>query len=75
VIGFKKPGKRYAHLVEFGTRFAAAKPFLRPALDAEHDNAIKAMVEELSDFILRAEWRKALSLINTGVTLDFGDGD
>lgn len=33
--GEKRDPIRYAHLVEFGTRHSQAKPYLRPAFDAE----------------------------------------
>lgn len=37
---------KYAHLVEFGTQDAAAKPFLRPALNEGKDDAFKAVTAE-----------------------------
>jgi HK97 gp10 family phage protein len=40
VIGFKSPGRFYAHLVEFGTRHSASKPFVRPSIDANHQKTI-----------------------------------
>jgi HK97 gp10 family phage protein len=43
IIGFVKPGRYYAHLVEFGTRHSAAHPFIRPALDAGHSRGILEM--------------------------------
>jgi HK97 gp10 family phage protein len=44
-------GKKYrpskiAHLVEFGTKAAAAKPFLRPALDSQKSAALAAVTAE-----------------------------
>ncbi len=48
VIGFKKPHSRRAHLTEFGTRFTAAKPFMRPALDTKAGAALTAMGDELA---------------------------
>lgn len=33
----------YAGLVEFGTKFKRAQPFMRPALDSKSNDAIKAM--------------------------------
>ena len=39
-IGFRKPGRFYSHLVEFGTVHSAARPFVRPALDAHAERAI-----------------------------------
>lgn len=74
-IGVKPPGRRYAHLVEFGTRHSAAHPFLRPALDVRARDAFQAMTNALATFILRQEWRRAIGLLASGVDLDFGDGD
>lgn len=74
-IGFKKPGRSYAHMVEFGTSHSAAKPFLRPALDAKASEALREMTEVLADGILRQEWRRALQTLSEGKELDFGDLD
>jgi HK97 gp10 family phage protein len=75
VIGFKPPGRRYAHLVEFGTSHSAAKPFFRPALDARARDALAAMTEALADGILRQEWRKALPQIADGIDLFAAEGE
>lgn len=75
VVGFKKPGRRYAHLVEFGTSKAAAKPFLRPALDTKAKEALDKIAEILADGILRQDWRKAIGIIAAGEELDFGNGE
>jgi HK97 gp10 family phage protein len=42
-----KPTPRawYGRLVETGTRFAAAKPFMRPAIDAKGEASIKRVAE------------------------------
>lgn len=40
-----KPSK-YAHLVEFGTQTAEAKPFLRPALNEGKNDAFQAVTAE-----------------------------
>lgn len=37
----------YAHMIEFGTRNARARPFLRPALDAMKGRMGKAFVSEM----------------------------
>jgi HK97 gp10 family phage protein len=37
---------RYAHLVEFGTRHSRAKPFMRPAFDANQRQA-RQMIEKI----------------------------
>lgn len=53
-IGVKRGKKRsdttgawYAHLIEFGTKFMPAKPFLRPALDSRHKEAIQVVGNRL----------------------------
>lgn len=53
VIGFKKPSSRRAHLTEFGTSKSAAKPFLRPAMDSQANEALNAMGKVLSKGITR----------------------
>ena len=74
LIGFKKPGRYYAHLVEFGTVHSAQKPFLRPALDARAEDALKKMQEVLADGILRQEWKQALQFMSqTGDEIGFGE--
>lgn len=40
VIGFKAPGRFYSHLVEFGTKHSAAKPFIRPAMDSGKSSSL-----------------------------------
>lgn len=45
VVGFLKPRSRIAHLIEFGTRFMAARPFLRPALDTKAPDAVRKFGE------------------------------
>ncbi len=42
---FVRPAK-YAHLVEFGTQTAEAKPFLRPALNEGKNDAFQAVTAE-----------------------------
>lgn len=60
LIGFRPPVSRRAHLVEFGTSHSAAKPFMRPALDSQHQNALREMLEILARGILREEFRRAV---------------
>lgn len=38
----------YAHLVEFGTAHSRPSPFMRPALDAKADEAIKTVAKEIA---------------------------
>lgn len=76
LIGFKPPASRRAHLTEFGTARSPAKPFMRPALDSTHEEAIDAMRDELASFILRQEWKKALGVMAaTGEEIDFGSDE
>ena len=49
IVGIKKPTSRRAHLVEFGTKHAAAKPFLRPALDAKASEANGVAVQRIAE--------------------------
>ena len=44
IYGHKRWPVKYAHMVEFGTRHSAAKPFLRPAFDATAGRAREQMV-------------------------------
>lgn len=53
VIGFKKPVSRIAHLIEFGTSKMAAKPFMRPAMDAKAGDALGQMGKVLARGIER----------------------
>ena len=53
VVGLGPPGDKYWYLVEFGTKFAGAHPFMRPAAEPEHaqftvemSNAINRAVAE-----------------------------
>jgi HK97 gp10 family phage protein len=43
------PGKKawYGSLIEFGTKFIPARPFLRPALDVAKDEAQEAVTKSL----------------------------
>lgn len=66
-IAFKRPASRYAHLVEFGTRHSAAKPFIRPAMDSQAQAAVDAMAFDLSKGIAQQEYKK---LVNSDVDLE-----
>jgi HK97 gp10 family phage protein len=48
---------RYAHLQEFGTSKHAAHPYMRPAWDAEKDNALRIIRAELGNEIIKAARR------------------
>jgi HK97 gp10 family phage protein len=73
LIGFKPPASRRAHFIEFGTSHNAAKPFMRPALDSQHGQALTAMAETLADGIARAEFKQATSAgVDFGVFTDEG---
>jgi HK97 gp10 family phage protein len=41
----------YGRFIEFGTRKMAARPFLRPALESNVSNIIKAMADKLNQAI------------------------
>ena len=47
----------YWWFIEFGTRFQAARPFLRPAFEAQKHNALRAIHERLRTRLL-ATWQK-----------------
>jgi HK97 gp10 family phage protein len=53
LIGFKRPTSAIAHLVEFGTVHSAARPFMRPALDAKAEEALNEMGRVLGEGIER----------------------
>jgi len=44
---------KYAHLVEFGTRHSAAKPFMRPALESNKGAIIAVYRSELASGVVR----------------------
>lgn len=41
----------YAYFVEYGTAKMSAKPFMRPAFEAKKEEALKAMIDKLSERI------------------------
>lgn len=43
----------YSHLVEFGTRNATAKPFIRPAVDQAKGEVLDAMAKGLEKHLIR----------------------
>jgi HK97 gp10 family phage protein len=49
----------YAHFVEFGTEKKQARPFIRPAWDAEKDNMMEAIKRDLKANIDKAVARAA----------------
>lgn len=61
-IGFRPPASRRAHFTEFGTKNHSARPFMRPALDSKHIEALTVMVNELAKGIEREEWKQATAL-------------
>jgi HK97 gp10 family phage protein len=50
VVGLGPPGDKYWYLLEFGTRFAPAHPFMRPAAEPE----AAAFTVQMSNAINRA---------------------
>jgi HK97 gp10 family phage protein len=61
-IGFEKPTSARAHLTEFGTRHAPAQPFMRPAMDANHQAALDEMAKVLKRGIEREAQKLAKPL-------------
>lgn len=59
LIGFKPPASRRAHLEEFGTSHSPAHPFMRPALDETHGEALAEMGKPLGEAIEREAVRLA----------------
>ena len=47
VIGVLRPWARIAHLLEFGWRFSAARPFLRPAVDRKGGEAVRVIAARM----------------------------
>jgi HK97 gp10 family phage protein len=74
LIGFRRPVSRRAHLIEYGNSRHPAQPFMRPALDSQHEEALSAMAETLASGILREEWRGTLKELAEGTEIDFGEG-
>lgn len=52
----------YAHFVEFGTEKTEARPFIRPAWDAEKENMLRVLQEELGTQVMKAIQRRAKKL-------------
>ena len=50
---------KYSHLVEFGTSHSAAKPFIRPAIDAAQGEVVNAMAAGLDKHLTRVAARLA----------------
>jgi HK97 gp10 family phage protein len=51
LVGFRPPVSRRAHFTEYGTARSAAKPFMRPVLDARAQDALNIMAEVLAMFL------------------------
>lgn len=64
LIGFEKPVSRRAHLTEFGTKHAAARPFMRPALDSKVGEALG----EMGKVLARGIDREAKKLAKPGAS-------
>jgi len=58
LIGVRIPHSRRFHLLEFGTRFSAAQPFMRPALDEN----VKASLDRIAKVLARGIAREAAKL-------------
>jgi HK97 gp10 family phage protein len=48
VIGFHKPASRYAHIIEFGSRYQSAQPFMRPTIDSKQTEYLAAIIKTMS---------------------------
>ncbi len=58
-IGAETPRAPHAHLVEFGTRFMPARPFLRPAWDGKKDGVLASIKTNLWSQIEKTRRRLA----------------
>lgn len=58
VVGFRKPTSRRAHLAEFGTEHSEAKPFIRPTLEEDGEQAIRQIGEIVARGLVREATRK-----------------
>jgi HK97 gp10 family phage protein len=47
IIGFKSPGRYISHLLEFGTKHSAPRPFIRPAMDTTHHDVLLKLGQRL----------------------------
>ena len=45
----------YGHMVEYGTRYTTAQPFMRPALDENEDKVVEAYKNEIQKQLDKAE--------------------
>jgi len=57
-VGVKEPESERAHLLEFGTRYARAFPFLRPAVDTRR----RAFIKKVADMLGKGVEREATKL-------------
>lgn len=46
-------GTAYAHIIEFGSKYIPARPFLRPALDSKAKEAVKAVGKYVQERIAK----------------------
>lgn len=58
-LGFIKPGRYYAGLIEYGTRHSSAHPFVRPAMDQKAEEALRATGDKLAAGLRRAAEKAA----------------
>lgn len=52
-----KPAK-YAHLIEFGTKHSKAEPFMRPAVDAGRNEALKIIEQTAKDELSKLKFNE-----------------
>lgn len=67
IVGPKWPEGAHGHLVEFGTKHSAAKPFLRPAFDEKAGEALDKIGDTLGRGIERAAAKLAGSFAKSGL--------
>ena len=53
VVAFRQPVSRRVHLTEFGTEHSRAEPFIRPTLDQDGPQAVKAIGESMGKGVER----------------------
>ncbi len=63
VAGVNNPRRRW-HLVEFGTSKMAAKPYIRPAFDQAHRQALQIFMTELSKATTRAIGKRGITAMS-----------
>ena len=66
-VGVRGPRRFISHLLEFGTRFAAARPHFRPALDRSYTEVVRLFGKAVWPQIERAVLRNAVRVARRSV--------